>query len=239
MECQQEDTTMRFRRMSRSLLLPAGLAWAAAVAFGSTRLLNYEFMPGAAGTPSRSWPADPRSLWARGPAPCCAPPPDIRPNRRVPAERVDATLVMVAHPRCPCTRASIAELAHIMAYARQSVAAYVLFYRPGTFPPGWERTDLWRSAAAIPGVTVIADPDGRQAQRFGVVTSGHVLLYDRAGKLLFTGGITGSRGHAGDNDGADSVIRLLSHGGAARRHTCVYGCPIQAGRTSPGCRSGK
>jgi hypothetical protein len=228
---------MRCQLMSRSLLLPAGIVWAAAVAFGSARLLNYEFMPGAAGTPSRSWPSDPPSL--RGA-------PGIRPNRRVPAERVDATLVMVAHPRCPCTRASIAELGHVMAHAQNSVAAYVLFYRPGTFPPGWERTDLWRSAAAIPGVTVIADPDGRQARRFGAVTSGHVLLYDRTGKLLFTGGITGSRGHAGDNDGADSVIQLLTRGPTARPgdphsgwreagprvaacpHPCVYGCPIQA-----------
>jgi hypothetical protein len=137
-----------------------------------------------------------------------------------------------------------------MARAQGSVAATVLFYRPRQFPPGWERTDLWRSAAAIPGVTVRADPEGREAQRFGAVTSGHVLLYDRAGQLLFTGGITGSRGHEGDNAGCDRVIRLLtgsptaptvrgpaSKGGwsargtlAARQDTFVYGCPIRAGR---------
>jgi hypothetical protein len=198
-------------------------------------MLNYEFTPGAVGTPSGSWPVDPTS--ARGAT-------GLRPDRRC------AHLVMFAHPRCPCTRASIAELAHVMARAQGSAAATVLFYRPRQFPPGWERTDLWRSAAAIPGVTVRADPEGREAQRFGVVTSGHVLLYDRAGQLLFTGGITGSRGHEGDNAGCDSIIRLLTGGPTAptvrgpaptrewsagetltaRRHTFVYGCPIRAGR---------
>src|SRR5205823_11953618 len=178
------------RLTARTVLLPAGIAWAAAVAGGSAKLLNYDFTPGVAGTPTRSWPAD------------CGIRPDVD----------SARLVMVAHPHCPCTRASIAELAHIMACARRSVAATVLFYRPRQFPPGWERTDLWRSAAAIPGVTVLADPDGREAQRFGIVTSGHVLLFDRGGQLLFSGGITGSRGDAGDNAGCDSVLWLLTRG---------------------------
>ena len=184
----REDPTLRFRLMSRTFILPAGIAWAALVACGSAKLLNYDFTPGAAGTPTRSWPAD------------CG----IRPDGD------SARLVMIAHPHCPCTRASIAEVAHIMARAQKPVVAYVLFYRPREFPQGWERTDLWRSAAAIPGVTALADPEGREAQRFGAVTSGHVLLYDRTGQLMFTGGITGSRGHVGDNAGCDRVIRLLT-----------------------------
>ena len=38
-------------------------------------------------------------------------------------------------------------------------------------------------------------------QRFGAETSGQTLLYDRDGRLLFSGGTTGSRGHDGDNAG--------------------------------------
>jgi hypothetical protein len=205
--------------MSRLLLLAVGIAWLAAVAFGSARLLSYELMPGAPGTPPRSWPADPPSA------------------REAVHTRLDprrAHLVMIAHPHCPCTRASIAELARIMARSRESAVATVLFYRPRQSPPGWERTDLWRSAAAIPGVTVLADPEGHEAQRFGAVTSGHVLLYDRAGNLLFTGGITGSRGHAGDNTGKDSVIWLLTRGMAAQHESFVYGCSIRTGRVKTG-----
>src|SRR5437660_1421003 len=105
---------MRCRPMSRSLLLAAGVAWAAAVAFGSVKMLNYDFAPGAPGAPAGSWPA------ASG----------VRPDRR------HAHLVMFAHPCCPCTRASIAELAHVMTRADGSATATVLFYRPRPFPPG-------------------------------------------------------------------------------------------------------
>jgi hypothetical protein len=93
-------------------------------------------------------------------------------------------------------------------------------------------------------VTAVADPDGEEAQRFGAATSGHVLLFDPAGELRFSGGITASRGHVGDNDGCDRLIRLLTAGvGAERpsgvgipavsRQPLVYGCPI---RTSWGGR---
>jgi hypothetical protein len=59
-------------------------------------LWNYESTPGvAAATPGR-WPADSR----------------IKPD----ADR--ATLVMLAHPHCPCTRASIGELARLMTQAQ-------------------------------------------------------------------------------------------------------------------------
>jgi hypothetical protein len=227
---QREDPTRRSRLRSRSLLLLVGIAWVAAVALGSAMMLNYEFSPGAPGTPSPSWPADLASLGGQrvssaGRADVMG---GLHPDRR------SAHLVMVAHPRCPCTRASIAELAQILARARGSVAATVLFYRPPQFSPGWERTDLWRSAAAIPGVTVLADPDGREAQRLGAVTSGHVLLYDRAGQLLFTGGITGARGHEGDNVGCESVIRLIAGRGGARHHMLIYGCSIRASQVASG-----
>ena len=41
-----------------------------------------------------------------------------------------------------------------------------------------------------PGVTSWDDAGGKLAQRFGVLTSGHVLLYDTDGRLLYSGGIT-------------------------------------------------
>ncbi|MBL8975876.1 MAG: hypothetical protein JNK56_35060, partial [Myxococcales bacterium] len=41
-----------------------------------------------------------------------------------------STLVMLAHPRCPCTRASIGELARLMADAHGLVDAHVLVVRP-------------------------------------------------------------------------------------------------------------
>jgi hypothetical protein len=44
--------------------------------------------------------------------------------------------------------------------------------------------------------------------------------------LIFSGGLTGSRGHAGDNAGRASVIALLDHGTPSRRSTSVFGCSL-------------
>ncbi len=88
------------------------------------------------------------------------------------------------------------------------------------------QTDLWRSAAAIPGAKVISDPDGAEARRFHVTTSGHTLVYGRTGDLLFSGGITASRGHQGDNDGHAAIVSLWNGEHVESRDLPVYGCPI-------------
>jgi hypothetical protein len=98
--------------------------------------------------------------------------------------------------------------------------------KPAGFGPGWEQTDLWRAAAALPGVTVLRDDEGIEARRFGVETSGQTLLYDRRGTLVFSGGITGSRGHAGDNAGEAALIDRLVRSTADHGSSNVFGCPL-------------
>jgi hypothetical protein len=90
---------------------------------------------------------------------------------------------------------------------------------------------LWRSAAAQPGVTVLADEGGQEAQQFGVVASGHALLYDEQGRLTFSGGITASRGHEGDNVGADSLLAALGSSSlesSVPTRFPVFGCALKA-----------
>jgi hypothetical protein len=133
---------------------------------------------------------------------------------------------MLVHPHCPCTRATIGELAELMAHCQGRLTAYVLFLKPAGFSDDWEKTDLWQSAASIPGVNVIVDDDGAEARRFHSATSGQTILYDAEGHLLFSGGITASRGHAGDNDGQSAIISLVNDGAASRTVTSVFGCPL-------------
>jgi hypothetical protein len=106
------------------------------------------------------------------------------------------------------------------------VDAHVLFYQPDGFTDEWAQTDLWQSAAAIPGVTVSRDESGIEARRFQAETSGQILLYDTGGRLLFSGGITASRGHSGDNAGRRAIVSLLTEGAAERDQTLVFGCSL-------------
>src|SRR5687768_16493154 len=63
-------------------------------------------------------------------------------------------LVVLAHPRCPCTGASIDELAELMSRASGKLHARVYFYQPKQADVSWSRTALWKRAEKIPGVEV-------------------------------------------------------------------------------------
>jgi glyoxylase-like metal-dependent hydrolase (beta-lactamase superfamily II) len=113
-----------------------------------------------------------------------------------------------------------------MAHTQGRLTAYVLLLKPEGFAEDWEKTDLWQSAKSIPGVELVIDDDGIEARRFHALTSGQALLYGRDGRLLFSGGITGSRGHAGDNAGRSAIASLVNRGEAERDETFVFGCPL-------------
>ena len=75
------------------------------------------------------------------------------------------------------------------------------------------------------GVEIRVDQGGAEARRFGVATSGHVCLFSAEGELKFSGGITPSRGHEGDNRGI-AALKALLVGGQADATNRVYGCPL-------------
>ena len=180
------------------------VVWLGMVGIGLSWMWEYEATPGEVIPSLTHWPADSR----------------IEHNLDRP------TLVMFAHPRCPCTRASIRELALIMTHCQGRVDAHVLFFKPSGFSAEWEKTDLWYSTEAIPGVKVVCDELGSEAIRFRATTSGYALLYNPNGQLLFSGGITGSRGHSGDNAGRSAIESLVLHDGTDRKQTFVFGCPL-------------
>ncbi|HEV2912273.1 MAG TPA: hypothetical protein VGX92_03055 [Pyrinomonadaceae bacterium] len=191
-------------RRNRLVILTSMTLWLLLVGTGMAVLLDYENTPGAAAKPPMWWPAE----------------------SRIKRPQEGSTLIMLAHPHCPCTRASINELALLMAHSQGRLSAYVLFLKPSGFSEEWEKTDLWQSAASIPGVQVVSDDDGVEARRFHATTSGHTSLYDADGRLVFSGGITGARGHSGDNAGRSAVESLLNEGAADRSETFVFGCPL-------------
>jgi hypothetical protein len=190
--------------MRRLLTFFALMIWGSACGFGIWKAERYANTPGKSATGEAQWPAG--SALTR------------EPKR--------ATLVMFVHPQCPCSRASIGELSQIMAHSGGRLQAYVLFVRPDGIAPGWEQTDLWRSAAVLPDVKVLVDPSGRQARQFQAATSGQTFLYDAEGRLLFRGGITSARGHLGDNAGQEAILSLLEKGQTHSPTTPVFGCQL-------------
>ena len=124
----------------RTWLVPL---WLLTVFAGMGVLIDYETRPGSSTPAPSHWPE----------------------ASQIPRDGRLAQLVMFVHPRCPCSRASIRELAVLMARCRGRAACHVLLLKPKEFDPEWARTDLWQSAVAIPGVTVMLDEDGGMRQR--------------------------------------------------------------------------
>ena len=188
----------------RPVVLVCGIVWIAAVAAGLFGLQLYESNPGVSAAAPARWPPD------------C-------PLTREPGRPV---LLMFAHPRCPCTAASIDELAHLMTHCQGRVKVHVLFVRPPGTPEGWEKAARWHQAAAIPGVHVAADIEAAEARRFGAATSGQVLLFGPDGQRLYSGGITAARGHAGGNLGRQAVLALIRGETAQPAQFPVFGCAL-------------
>jgi len=192
------------RSRPAATLAAVGLVLLTAVATGFSALWRYEFRAGAPAATTGRWPA--HASLALDPA---------RPN-----------LVLFAHPRCPCTRATIGELDRLAAQAGDRLRIAVLFLADAGRGASWTHTDLWNHAARIPGVEVLEDSGGAVAASFGARTSGQALLFSAGGELLFEGGITASRGHSGDNPGVAAILAHVLGQDPRGCSTPVFGCSL-------------
>jgi hypothetical protein len=191
--------------MARRVGVGALVVWLGAVIAGFAVLLRYSSTPSQAdGATPAEWPQSTHLTRVSG-----------RP-----------TLLLFAHPMCPCTRASVAELGRLMPLLGANVAARVVMVRPAESPADWDGSGLWERAATIPGVAVFRDDGGMEAARFQARTSGLTLLYDADGRLRFRGGITELRGHEGESFGAQRILSLVKTGTADRADAPVFGCAL-------------
>ncbi|MBI3863400.1 MAG: hypothetical protein HY290_16035 [Planctomycetia bacterium] len=145
------------------------------------------------------------------------------------------TLVMFVHPRCPCSRASLNELAWLVQNCQGRVDMQIVFFQPSSSPADWAKTESWDLASSIPGAALRIDLDGIEQQRFGARASGEVFVYGTGGGLLFHGGITAARGHTGDSVGRSAVAAILNGRAPAAETSRVFGCDLNSFRAmSPG-----
>lgn len=134
---------------------------------------------------------------------------------------------MSIHPRCPCTKASLAELHRILAKTKGKMGVSILVYMPRGEQREWQNGALLNEAKSIPAVSILSDQIGKIAESLGMTTSGAVCLYDKDGNLRYSGGITASRGHEGDNHGKSIILSQVLGKTTGIEKGIVYGCPIQ------------
>ena len=134
------------------------------------------------------------------------------------------TLYFFLHPECSCSRASLAEAEKVLlslpdvSSVRLEAIVYtspeVAYQEDGRFSGDLD----WK---------ITLDEEGAIASRFGIEASGHVVVADYQGQILFTGGVTASRGHRGANAHSVLLNEALNNVAPQKRapiQTPVYGC---------------
>lgn len=198
--------------MFRSLLITL---WLFAVASGLMVMTVYSTKPGNAERTLTAWPES--SVLKR--------PPHTK------------TVLFYLHPHCPCSHATVRELERVVAEAPHVFVQAICFVPEGESIESWCQGSLFDSAQRLSKSTPFADSGGMEAKRFGISTSGHVMLFDELGNLRFSGGVTSGRGHEGENRGSLALKSQLGTLPTSRSHEArelkhhvstflVFGCSI-------------
>ncbi len=200
------DLASRRRFVCLLLLI---LGWGAACLGGIHQLWRYNSTPGSVGSVPARWPE------SSGLA---------RPSRW-------PTLILFAHPHCTCTQASLEEFARLFTHLNEQVAATVVIDVSEVSVDAPAASETWQRANRISGANVVTDSSGRETAVFGVQTSGHVVLYGVDGALLFSGGITASRGHRGTNPATRQVEELIRNQNVQTGASWpVFGCSLSTNK---------
>ena len=190
--------------MRRGVIASLFLLWLTLSAVGLRWLSVYKSTPGPRADAPKTWPKK----------------AGFEPATDAP------TLLLFLHPHCDCTDATVSELAEVFAQRSSPVKAVVLVYHPDGVSREWSESPLVEKVSKIPRVTVRRDKGEVERRRFGAVTSGQILLYDKDGALKYNGGITRARGARGDNPGRRALLRLLQGDVAEMQAGPVLGCPL-------------
>ena len=135
-------------------------------------------------------------------------------------------IILFLHPACPCSDATVQEFHKLMREGDKDSVGTAVIYMPRKMEGEWSLQPIISSVKRIRNVSVVHDTDGSLARLFGATTSGHVLVYDGRGVLQFSGGITGSRGHVGDNQYFDLARTSVLAKNPKFATAPVFGCSL-------------
>jgi hypothetical protein len=190
--------------LKRLITFAAVALWSAAVIAGIQRIWSYQNTPGEQVSVPTTWPG----------------------SSLVSIDRERSTVMMFVHPLCSCTRASLIEFREALNVMNRPPAVWIVLLSPQGIVKDWNE-HIAAIAQRIPEATIVTDVEGEAAHRFGASTSGHVVVYDHAGELMFSGGITEGRGHVGENQGRRDLIAALRGGDHDHDHEHpIFGCGL-------------
>lgn len=214
----------------RALVVRATLltAWGTSLIAGSASLIAHAGSAGPA-APIIALPSTIGTPVANAGAPPIAPAASVLTN-------ANRTLVVFLHPRCPCSDATITQLRDVITRCSGRLTVRVHVLQPSDQPDAWSESRVAQLREALPSAEVRRDLDGSVARGLGVRTSGHVLLYDDSGAVLFSGGVTSARGFVGPNESSNALVRqILGVDKSAAKPVAnrpVFGCALYP--SSPG-----
>src|SRR3954470_1075599 len=114
------------------------LVWLGLIAAGYAWLLRYGFAPGRIASAPKIVP------------------PSVAPSNYA----GHAQIFLALHPRCPCSRATVKELAKILSRIPETINTTVLLYKPANEGESWLQSSLLDECV---NCRVLSDPDGRLA----------------------------------------------------------------------------
>ena len=137
--------------------------------------------------------------------------PNQWPEHSTIARSFDRPTVLVAlHPRCVCSRATVEELARILARLAEPPRVEVLLYRPENSLDS-SGADPGRRPGAIAAwcdnPARLERPRVRTVSPLRFRTDSHLCSRQT---FNFYRGITRGRGHEGDNAGSDAILSILA-----------------------------
>jgi len=130
-------------------------------------------------------------------------------------------LIVVLHSQCPCSLATIEDLINLPVTDRSQLKIRLVFTGPD---PIDSRAN--EESETLTGVDREYLTESQVLSRYGARTSGQAYLYSRSGDLIFSGGLTDSRGVRGDSDGLVAIRETVA-GRKCIAEAPVYGCALQ------------
>jgi hypothetical protein len=133
-------------------------------------------------------------------------------------------LVLVIHAMCPCSYATLKNVLSLPPSELAQVDITVVFTGPGATSDS--TAPNIRLAKTLKTASLIYCGEQEAVQKYHAHTSGQCFIYNRTGNLVFSGGLTSTRGGEGDSAGLNA-LRLTLQGKECPSMAPVFGCALE------------